>query len=119
MKNRVMSIVATVSFLFVVSAVSAFAQAPDLQAPDLKANIPFDFQVNGKTMNAGEYHISEPVSPKGVVIIRGGEKVSAVASLVRAGESKKMANKTQLVFRRYGDQYFLAQMAIQGTTRTR
>ena len=114
MKKQILNIVATISFLFVVSAVSAYAQAPDL-----KANIPFDFQINGKVMKAGEYTIFEPVSPKGLVIIRGGEKVSAAASLVYTVDSEKVADQTQLVFRRYGDQYFLSQMTVKGMAHNR
>lgn len=113
MKKHILSIVASISFLFVVSAVMVYAQAPVL-----KANIPFDFQVNGKVMKAGEYAISEPVSPKGLVIIRGSQKVSA-AAIAYAVDANQTADRTQLVFRRYGDQYFLAQMTIKGMARNR
>ena len=94
MKKQIMTVVAAISFLFVLSAVTAFAQTPTL-----KANIPFDFQVNGKAMTAGEYTIGEPTSPRSTIIIRGGQKASAAASLVQAVHSKKAHNATQLVFR--------------------
>ncbi|MEK7833150.1 MAG: hypothetical protein AAB401_18820 [Acidobacteriota bacterium] len=111
MKKQIMKVVAAISFLFVLSAVSAFAQTPKL-----KANIPFDFQVNGKAMTAGEYTVAEPASPRGAVIIRGGQKTSAAVSLVRTVDASKTHNATQLVFRRYGNHYFLAQMCIKGQT---
>ncbi len=114
MKKQILNIVATISFLFIVSAVSAYAQSPEL-----KANVPFDFQVNGKVMKAGEYTISDPVSPRGMVIIRGGEKVSAAAAMTYNADSEKVADQTKLVFRRYGNQYFLAQMITKGTTQNR
>lgn len=109
MKKQIMSYVATIGFLFVSSAVFAFAQTPSL-----KANIPFDFQVNGKTMTAGQYTIAEPTSPRGTVIIRGGQKISAAASLFKAVDASKANTATQLVFRRYGNHYFLAQMQVKG-----
>ncbi|MBL8191027.1 MAG: hypothetical protein JNK38_23615 [Acidobacteria bacterium] len=113
MKKQIMNIVATISFLFVMSAISAYAQTPAL-----KANIPFDFQINGKVMKAGEYTISEPVSPKGLVIIRGGQKASSASSLFYTVD-ENVADQTKLVFRRYGDQYFLTQMTIKGMARNR
>lgn len=111
MKKQIMSYVATISFLFVLSAVSAFAQSPTL-----KANIPFDFQINGKAMTAGEYTIAEPASPRGTVIIRGGQKKSAAAAIFQAVEANKTSPATQLVFHRYGNEYFLAQMQVKGQT---
>ncbi len=107
MKKQILNYVAAISFLFVLSAVSAFAQSPTF-----KANVPFDFQVNGKTMTAGEYIIAEPVSPRGTIMIRGGQQFSAAVAIFKTIEAKKPANATQLVFRRYGNEYFLAQMQV-------
>jgi hypothetical protein len=36
-----------------------------------------------------------------------------------AAESHKPANKTKLVFNRYGDQYFLSEIWVEGATRGR
>ena len=111
MKKQILNYVAAISFLLVLSAVSAFAQSPTF-----KANIPFDFQVNGKTMTAGEYVITEPISPRGTITIRGGQKVSAAAAIFQNVEARKPAAATQLVFRRYGNEYFLAQMQVNRQT---
>ena len=111
MKKQILNYVAAISFLFVLSAVSAFAQAPTF-----KANIPFDFQVNGKTMTAGQYVIAEPTSPRGTITIRGGQQFSAAVAIFQNIEAKKPANATQLVFRHYGNQYFLVQMQMNRQT---
>lgn len=111
MKKQIMNYVATIGFLFVLSAVSAFAQTTSL-----KANIPFDFQVNGKAMASGQYTIAEPAAPRGTIIIRGGNQTSAAVSLVLTTDTRKAHNETQLVFRRYGNHYFLAQMQVKGQT---
>lgn len=111
MKKQILNYVAAISFLFVLSAVSAFAQSPVF-----KANIPFDFQVNGKTLAAGQYVITEPTSPHGTITIRGGQKLSTAVAIYQNVEAKKPANATQLVFRRYGNEYFLAQMQVNRQT---
>jgi hypothetical protein len=111
MKKQLMNVVAAISFLFVLSAVTAFAQAPIF-----KANIPFDFQVNGKTMTAGEYTIGEPTSPRGTVIVRGGQKASTAAAIFKTVDAGKATDTTQLVFHRYGNHYFLAQMKVKNQT---
>jgi len=111
MKKQIMNYVAAISFLFVLSSVSAFAQTPTLTA-----NIPFDFQVNGKAMAAGKYTVAEPALPRGTVIIRGIEKPSPAMAFSRRVEDNKAAATTQLVFHRYGNEYFLAKMQVKGQT---
>lgn len=109
MKKQIMSFVATIGFLFVVSSISAFAQTPLV-----KANIPFDFQVNGKAMAAGEYTIVQPTSPADTIIVRSVQKPSPALAIFRRTASTEVATKSQLVFRRYGNQYFMANMQVQG-----
>ncbi|MBS1786925.1 MAG: hypothetical protein JST85_04350 [Acidobacteria bacterium] len=111
MKKQMMNFVATIGFLFVLSSVSAFAQTPALTA-----NVPFDFQVNGKTMVAGKYTIAEPSAPRGTVIIRSIDWKSPAVSIFQKVDDKQAATTTQLVFHRYGDKYFLAKMQIEGQT---
>ncbi len=114
MKKQIMNIVAAISFLFMVSAVSAYAQAPEM-----KANIPFDFQIQGKVMSAGAYTFTEPISQKNLLIIRGDQKDSAAATIAYFVDAEKQANGTKLVFRRYGDQYFLAQLIFKDSAKNR
>ncbi|MFN0108211.1 MAG: hypothetical protein ACKVZH_05090 [Blastocatellia bacterium] len=111
MKKQFINAVAAISFLFVLSAVTTFAQTPAL-----KASIPFDFQINGKAMTAGQYTIAEPNSPRGTIIVRGGEKTSAAVAIFRAENTKTANAETKLVFRRYGNHYFLTQMTVKGQT---
>lgn len=109
MKKQILNFVATIGFLFVLSSISAFAQVPALTA-----NVPFDFQVNGKTMAAGKYTIAEPAAPRGTLIIRTIAWKSPAVSIFQKVDDKQAATATQLVFHRYGDKYFLAKMQIQG-----
>ena len=76
MKKQTLMIVATVGFLIALSTVSAFAQTMSLA----KANVPFDFSVNNKTLSAGKYTIVKPAT-NGVIIVRSEDRKNMVASL--------------------------------------
>ncbi|MGA8728036.1 MAG: hypothetical protein WB608_04740 [Terracidiphilus sp.] len=74
------------------------------QQPTLKANIPFGFTIGDTWMPAGEYTISTPV--REVVQVRSADlaKIASIVSIQSFNESK---SGSQLVFDKYGDQYFL------------
>jgi hypothetical protein len=74
----------------------------------IKADIPFDFQVGKKKMPKGDY-IIESVGSGGTVLIRrekGGKAVNVMTVIDKHTDK----HKSKLVFRRYGDQYFLARI---------
>ena len=74
------------------------------------ANVPFDFSVNNKTLSAGKYTIVKPAM-NGVIIVRGEDRKSVVSLTATTTQSTPT---TQLVFHRYGSQYFLAKIEIEG-----
>lgn len=102
MKKQMLNVVVTLSII-VTLAVAGFA---GLSRP-LKANVPFDFIVNGKTLPAGEYTIVPSNSP-GLLLIRTWETKQSAAVMTRGTVEAK--SKPSLVFRRYGNQYFLAKI---------
>src|ERR1700693_2371038 len=77
------------------------------QTAALKANIPFNFVVTGKSLPAGEYTIQSLSVNERVLTIRGADK-SANMIMVSPCESAKPSAKTRLVFHRYGERYFLS-----------
>jgi hypothetical protein len=95
--------------LFAILAVAnAHAQTSRVQ----KANIPFSFTVADKTLPAGEYTVERlnPESDKAVLAIRsadGSMNKIVMTTPVQAGRTQETA---RLVFNRYGDQYFLAEV---------
>jgi hypothetical protein len=108
MKKQALMIVATVGFLIALSTVSAFAQTQD----PITAKIPFEFSVNGKTLPAGTYTAGKMLSG-GVVIVRSEDRKVVVTSIANVAASNK-ETATQLTFHRYGNQYFLAKIEIEG-----
>jgi hypothetical protein len=85
------------------------------QKTEVKANVPFDFIVNGSTFPAGEY-IFQSVDVSGKVF-----SIHAVNSksqgMINSSDKQSSGptQQTKLVFHRYGNQYFLAEVWQEGT----
>ncbi len=80
-----------------------------------QTDIPFDFMVGDKTFPAGMYTFTQPPPTRGVLRIRsldGHESVFVITQSVQ--ESLTPPDETKLVFNRYGDVYFLAQVWTVG-----
>lgn len=84
----------------------------------MKADVPFEFIVNGSTLPAGEYTIQSFGAVDGKTLLVGNAGTHQNATVNAIGvESRKPAGKTKLVFHRYGNRYFLAQVWIAGNDR--
>ncbi len=80
-----------------------------------QTDIPFDFMVGDKTFPGGTYTFAQPTITGRVLLIRsldGHESVLAITQSVQ--ESRTPSDETKLVFTRYGDLYFLAQVWTEG-----
>jgi hypothetical protein len=97
--------------MFAAAAVSTRAQA----SYGVRADVPFDFVVGDKTIPAGPifaYGASEAV--RGSLAIKN---VNQGELALRAGHKvlgSERSNQGKLVFHKYGDRYFLAQICIPG-----
>jgi hypothetical protein len=81
------------------------------------ANVPFDFTVLDHQFSAGKYSITSK-TPRYAILIRGeGEQGGGTAAFVLAlpAQASKVQKEAKLVFRRYGDQFFLRQIWYPGT----
>ena len=103
--------------LISIAALSASSKAQGL-VNGLKANIPFDFTVAGKKFAAGHYSIDRASQANGdlVLQISGRENHSTVFPITSPVETFTARDKSVLVFHRYGDEYFLAQVWRAGAT---
>ena len=112
MKERGFIIALSGCVLTLLLAVGASAQLPG--AP-LRANIPFDFSVRGKTLPAGEYEFrritDDPSSLEVLNIHQNHEHTLFNTDPVEKG---KIARRGEIVFHRYGDTYFLYEVWTAG-----
>ncbi len=114
MKKQVLKIFSMFS-LAVTLAVAAVYASP---AGRLRANIPFDFSVGNETLPAGVYTVA-PLTMSGVLRIQRKDGREAVMIHTHGVQARRVQDQTKLVFRRYGDQYFLAQVWTEGDSNGR
>ncbi len=107
MKKQALTLVGVLSL--VLAAGSAFAQSSEI-----RFSIPFNFVVNHTTLPAGDYAVSTMGVGAQVLVIRGTSNNSIMATNANHVQASRPSKDTKLVFRRYGDRYFLAQVWKQG-----
>lgn len=91
-----------------VTAVASNAQSAN-KADRLVANIPFEFSVDYKTMPAGEYSVQTVATAGDSLLIQSADgKTSALRPSEASERLKKVT--ARLVFHRYGQRYFLAEV---------
>lgn len=90
-----------------------------LMAQDpMKVAIPFDFTVGSKAFAAGKYTVRRDTAP-GVVAIQSADHRSTMVVITNAVETLKTPGAAKLVFKQYGDRYFLSEVWPAGSTRGR
>jgi hypothetical protein len=82
---------------------------------DVEANIPFQFHAGNTKFPAGQYHIHvlDNTDLSIMEITSMDDSISAVFQ-VRDAESKSDPSKTELIFNKYGNRYFLAELFDEG-----
>lgn len=106
MKKQILSIVATLTLLIPISIIG-FAGL----SGTVRADIPFDFIVGNKEFKAGIYSVGRlsASNNNGTLIIRS-EDDDAVATYNVINATDNGDSQARLIFRRYGNQYFLAKI---------
>ena len=109
MKQQAIKTIAILGFLCVLTAAPAYSQARQL-----KANIPFSFIADGKTLPAGSYRIDRMRKDPGVLVLQEQNSLDTAVVFTMPVESSVMQEQSKLVFHRYGEEYFLAQILYAG-----
>jgi len=108
--KKFFSVIVAASMLLIV--VSAHAQLP---GSAIRASIPFDFTVRGRTLPAGEYEITRlNDEPSGLLLRNVNNKHDHVVFETEPVEANKLPRRSALVFNHYGDSYFLAEVVTAG-----
>jgi hypothetical protein len=99
----------TICLLF--STATLFAQTENRQL--MKVTIPFAFGVEDHSLPAGEYLVLTVTPERSVRIVSTDGKHSAIVNTLPNYASSPSEN-SRLVFHRYGNEYFLAQVWTAG-----
>jgi hypothetical protein len=111
MKKQI-SVLVIGSVLTLLIAATAHAQLP---GSPVRVSIPFDFIVRGKTLPAGIYEITRVNDQPIDLMIRSlDHKRYAEMFDTESVYVKKEPSKDVVVFHRYGDSYFLAEVLTAG-----
>jgi len=87
---------------FVAASVVPTAVAQN--TPDMRVNIPFEFQVEGKTLAAGIYYVTVGTVYRRIDLVSDdGHRLMLSGTPAR----ERNGNISTLVFHKYGDTYFL------------
>ena len=109
MKRQIASFLGVFGLLLVAACANA-------QSVNVKANVPFDFVVDNVTSPAGAYSIqsiNDGIGSPTLMIRSTNNKVGRLVGS-NAAENLEPAATSHLLFHRYGDTYFLAQIWMQG-----
>ena len=81
----------------------------------IRANVPFDFIVGDQTFKAGKITVRRTlVSGNEPLMISSSDYRTRTSQLTRNLQSTSRSDSAKLVFRRYGDRYYLAQVWTSG-----
>lgn len=113
MKRELLKGISMLILLVVIALTTAVASGQTKStnaATKLTANIPFEFSVGYKTMPAGEYSVQTVVTAGNSLLIKSADaSLCALRSSEETSRTKE-PKQARLVFHRYGDKYFLAEV---------
>ena len=104
-----------IALLVLVGSMAVAAQAQTVRHAQVRADIPFAFHVGNATLPAGEYLVRQlnPESDAATLqIIRKDGAGGAIVNMIGATSGDQAM--TKLMFRRYGNQYYFAEVWVEG-----
>src|SRR5512138_429804 len=117
MKRQVVQTLTKFALLAAMAMFTALGSAEgQTLANPIKANIPFDFTVADKELPAGRYSIGRAQPNAGDSILAISNSDDRANSITMPAQIFEPQNATKLIFHRYGDQYFLYQVWVAGST---
>jgi hypothetical protein len=103
MKKNTLTMLALVSGILMIACASVQAQSKTT-----RANISFDFAAANNAMKAGEYMVQQ-VGPQ-TILLKSFDRKSQAYVTTPQGVNSLNRRPQRLVFRRYGDSYFLGEI---------
>jgi hypothetical protein len=100
----------TICLLF--TAASVFGQLTSSQQL-MKVNVPFAFGVQDQSLPAGQYLVFTVTPERSIRIVSANGKHSAIVNTL-PNYAKEPSSNSRLVFHRYGNEYFLAEVWTAG-----
>ena len=103
MRNRMCVGALALSFLMTLAALPAAAKSVD----GMRAQVPFDFHIGDTLVPAGQYTVRALNADESLLRLSDGRHGASINTNTTQG-AVNAKGQARLVFRKYGDQYFLA-----------
>ncbi|MEK6281971.1 MAG: hypothetical protein AABN95_16575 [Acidobacteriota bacterium] len=110
MKKELVKGSTMVMLVVAIALGTAVASANAQSAKKVVAEIPFDFVVGDQTLSSGEYTLKSTTAPESGLLIQNAAGKSSAMRLTFPIEPRRNRRAARLVFHRYGQNYFLAEV---------
>ena len=97
---------------------SGLMAAQSLASSTVVAQVPFEFMANNKIIPAGECIVQSADMNARVLTIRNVSAKTSLLAPSSRGDAKEASANTVLIFKHYGNQYFLSEIRLEGSNRT-
>jgi hypothetical protein len=111
MRTSILSVVATLCLVGALSAVNTNAQEP---GTELRFDIPFSFHLRGEILPSGNYVVRRLSEGPAVLEIQSRRGQDTVIFDTFPVVARNTPGDSELVFHRYGNQYFLEEVFTGG-----
>ena len=101
-----------ITICLLLTAAGVFGQMTSSQQL-MKVNIPFAFGVQDQSLPAGQYLVVTVTPERSIRIVSSDGKRSAIVNTL-PNYAKEPSSNSRLVFHRYGNEYFLAEVWTAG-----
>ena len=115
MKKELLKGVTMLMVIVVLAFATAVVSANAQSSNRVVAEIPFQFTVGDRAMPSGKYAIKATNVQGIALIIQSADAKSAAVRLTNSMEPTKANERAKLVFHRYGERYFLAEVWSGGS----
>ena len=113
--KKLLGVMVAGCLLTLLVVVSAHAQDP---GSAIRVSIPFNFNVEGKTLSAGQYEVRRiNDEPTGLLIQNIYHRRDEALFQTEPRDERRTPNHSLLVFHRYNDDYFLSEVVTAGEER--
>jgi hypothetical protein len=110
MSNQILKTLTMLTLVVGLALAAAVVSANGQSSQLVTADIPFDFVVADKTLPSGKYSVGTTTSGSQALKISSLDGKSSVIRLSNSATDTSAKRKARMVFHRYGQQYFLAQV---------
>jgi hypothetical protein len=110
MRKGILKRFTTMAFIVAIPLAGAVTRVHAQTPRKVVADVPFEFSVGYKTMPAGGYIVETLASAGNALLIQNADAKSSALRGSEATVPMKDRHHARLVFRRYGERYFLAEV---------